>query len=96
MKGTSKGGFNIPNNTNETLIIEIVDEYVTFRFNDYKITKKLLQSQIKEGIKSIYFERQQKVISHYPGLSREQLNEKFELIFSKRFEEQKMEAKKIE
>lgn len=96
VKGTKesfKTGFPVPNGVGDKLTLEIVDEYVSFRFMDYRITKAWLKAQKTEGIESHYLERQQKVVSKYPGMSQEELYNKFYSIFKARMDEVKQNGR---
>lgn len=84
-----KTGKLIPGGVTETLRCEIVDELCIFRFNDSKTTRRFvnLDNEITkekgEISRSLFNQRLQKGVTHYPGKKKEEIKELLMQTFSK-------------
>lgn len=73
-------GILIPRGVNEQLSAEIADEVATFRFKDGRTTKRFAAviiklEQDKGEHNTVYFERMGKIITQYPGKSKEEIRD---------------------
>lgn len=68
-------GSVIPKNITETLLIQIVDNYASYKFKDHRTTRAFAQRQNQDGVETKYSDRLQKAISHYPNMSQKQIAE---------------------
>lgn len=79
------GGENsiIPKGMRTKLVIEVVDEFATFKFDVSSITREFAKTQNKDGVMSVYSDRTQKTVCKYPRMSQKDIVDHI----SKRFQE---------